>query len=363
MQPDTSPQPKRCAVCDGAAERHSDDEGTRFFCPACFHVEKQFTEVINYTGYILPVLEDRGLQGQVEFMTRSLPNRPKIFELGVSEGVLARALRDACEVVRYDGIELSGRTEGAMAVTDSLFNVPLEMIPAEERQRHAPYDLVVASHVLEHIRDLNGTVAMLRVLTGDTGRLFIEVPNRSGHPAVDIDQNWLHHHSFSVTSLTLLMQRHGYEVLQAQTGAFHDPRYPDSLRILAAIGKRRSTTRRPFISDELRRRGINRVAVWGAGLQTSELLLPYIDPDIIAYFIDSAAAKQGTEIAGKPVMPPERLSVESDTIVLINSLDYDHEIRERIERDFRSDVKKVISMAEILRAEHGRQSLTKRTGW
>ncbi len=342
---------KTCAVCDGVVERLSDDDGVRFFCPACFHLEKDVAEVISYSAYVLPVLEEQGLRGQVEFIARGLPLRAKIFELGVAEGVLARAVREACDVARYDGIELSERTAGASEVTDTLFKVPLEAIADKERLRYAPYDLVIMSHVLEHIRDLNGTIAMLRSLTGETGRLFIEVPNRAGHPAVDLDQNWLHYHSFSATSLVMLLRRHGYDVLQAQTGAFHNPRYPDSLRVLAAAGRPPNAAHRPFISDELRRRGIDRVAVWGAGLQTFELLLPYIDREIIACFIDSGPAKHGTVIAGKPVVAPEQLAAQSGTDVLINSIDYEREIRERIERDFAPNVNHVVSMADILRGQ------------
>ncbi len=348
----------KCVVCGTTVERTLDGEGAIFFCPACFHLEKGFTEVISYSGYILPMLDEEALREQVKFLARGLPIQAKIFELGVAQGILARAMRNSHDVARYDGIELSERAAGAAQVTDTLFKVSLEAIPALERLRHAPYDLVVMSHVLEHIRDLNGMVAMLGGLTGATGRLFIEVPNRAGHPAVDLDHNRLHYHSFSVTSLTLLLQRHGYEVLHAETGAFHDPRYSDSMRILAAKSKPPRTTHRPFISDELRRRGIERIAVWGAGLQTFELLLPYIDAAIISCFIDSSPAKQGTAIVGKPVIAPERLVAQSRTAVLINSIDYEREIRERIEQDFRPYVTEVFSMADVLRNEHQRAFAT-----
>ena len=349
---------KQCAVCGAAVERQSDDDGVRFYCATCFHFEKDARGVISYAGYVLPELQVQGLRGQVDFMTRGLPADAKVFELGVSDGVLARALRQACSIARYDGIELSERTAGASHVTDSLFTTPLETIPLDERLRHAPYDLVVMSHVLEHIRDVSGTIEMLRPLTGRTGRLFIEVPNRTGHPAVDMDQNWLHHHSFSATSLIVLLQRHGYETLQVETGAFHDPRYSDSLRVLAASARPPGSAHRPFISDELRRRGIDSIAVWGAGLQTFELLLPYTDASIIACFIDSGPSKQGTVVAGKPVFAPERLVIQRGTVVLINTLDYEREIRERIERDFMPYVKEIVCLSEILQSEHRRAFAT-----
>jgi SAM-dependent methyltransferase len=92
--------------------------------------------------------------------------------------------------------------------------------------------LVVANNVLAHVPDANGFVAALALLAGSAGHVVIEVPYlRDLVDAVEFDTIYHEHLSyFSLTSLQLLLARHGLVVRRVERIQVHG----GSLRIHAA---------------------------------------------------------------------------------------------------------------------------------
>src|SRR6185312_3593519 len=185
-------------------------------------------------------------------------------------------------------------------------------------ERVGPFDLVIASHVIEHIEAVADDLAAVRQVLKPGGALFVEVPNRSGNRSLPFDDNRSHIHFFSATSLLRLLASHGLEALDVATGERLDDRYADSLRVVARPFETPSPARR-LLSERLGQQ--ERLVVWGAGSLAEELLANFIDIERIDFFIDRNPANVGGQGLGRPVQGPEALGAAPRTI-LVNSIDF-----------------------------------------
>jgi SAM-dependent methyltransferase len=205
------------------------------------------------------------------------------------------------------------------------------------------FDLVITSHVLEHIVDLPGFLTCLWSLTGPDGFLYVEVPNagaflRFADPRAPGDWMYLrdlythftpeHVNFFSCASLRNLMARYGFEEVRCEAHA---------LGVIASVWKRRAMvadtdTARQVVAYATESRRIQQAAldtvrglvkagtailVWGTGLHTQRLLTGELVGANIHAFIDSDPAYQGTTLAGKPILGPA--AVTGDLPILVSS--------------------------------------------
>ena len=78
------------------------------------------------------------------------------------------------------------------------------------------FDLVVLSHVLEHVADLGGAASALSRLVAPDGMVYVEVPDAAHYcdhlvaPFHDFNTEHINH--FSLTLLDALLVRHGFTV-------------------------------------------------------------------------------------------------------------------------------------------------------
>lgn len=83
------------------------------------------------------------------------------------------------------------------------------------------YDAITLWHVLEHISELNQTIARLKSLLHQNGTMFIAVPNLNSADARKYAQHWAaydvprHLWHFTRATITRLMSNHGMKVIQA----------------------------------------------------------------------------------------------------------------------------------------------------
>jgi SAM-dependent methyltransferase len=259
------------------------------------------------------------LRRQIDFFSPFVGTGAAILEIGCATGELAAATRSALNPARYDAIEFSPAAEVARPRVDRLFHKPLGDLLATGEITNS-YDLLLMSHVLEHIDEPAAELAAMKRILEPSGAIFIEVPNGAGNRRLPIDDNSSHLQFFSPASLIRILSNVGLETIATATDVRLDARYTDSLQVVAKpfhIPRLTPT----LLSDHPAIVGESEIIVWGAGSLVEELLANFFDASKIAYFIDRDPTKRGAMRLGKPVKGPEDLPTSPITI-LINSIDF-----------------------------------------
>lgn len=113
-----------------------------------------------------------------------------VLDLGCGYGetltVIAKALSNYNNVSLY-GIEPSDDARILAAQVCELVGHSDADLASSERQ----YDLIVMSHVLEHMPDPVATLKLLKSKLAPAGAIALEVPNYFCHPSTDIVHNYL----------------------------------------------------------------------------------------------------------------------------------------------------------------------------
>lgn len=336
-----------CIVC-GAADPATvtTSTGLRFYCTACFHGWRPPVPEFGYSSVAMCTMAtvSERQRAQVDFVRPFLGPAPRVLEIGCAGGEFAAALRSAFPAARYEAIELSSMGGRARPHLDRLHTEPLRALLGKG-MIEGPFDLIVLSHVLEHIEDPRGELrAMLKVL-GPSGAIFIEVPNRSGHGNLPLDDNISHLHFFSPASLLRLLADEGLEAQSLATGARLDARYADSLRIMA----RRFALPKPdhaLLGKDPELADGDRLVVWGAGSVAVEVLGNFLDAGRIDFFVDGNPAKHGTTCLGRPVTGPDAIGTAPRTI-LIGSVDFADEISREIARLYPRVAHRLVRIGDV----------------
>ncbi len=285
------------------------------------------------------------LRSQIAFFSPFAPKAAKVLEIGCATGELAAATRQALEVERYEAIELSPAGRQAEAHLDRLYAKPLrELIACGEIA--SGFDLILMSHVLEHLEDPAAELAAMIQVLKPGGFMFLEVPNGAGNRHLPLDDNRAHLHFFSASSLSRLLARQGLETIAAASDVRLDARYMDSLQLMARPF-RLPTWSTSWLSDHPALRGENEIVVWGAGSLAEEVLANFFDASRIAFFIDRDPAEHDSARLGRPVRGPGALGSEPRT-VLINSIDFAEAIAADIVRATPGVNHRVLKIGDLL---------------
>lgn len=314
--------PAACVVCGGdRLLTLASHVGERAYCTACFHGWRVDQPTFAYSNTAMCSLgtSRARLETQIRFFGRFAPDSASILEIGCATGELAAAVRESLRPAHYDAIELSPAAEQARRHVDNLFTSPLRSLLQEGRIARR-YDLILMSHVLEHLTDPAAEVEAMTKVLASGGHLFLEVPNLSGNRRLPIDDNRAHLHFFSPVSLGWMLARQGLETIATATDVRLDDRYADSLQIMARPFILPAWSG-PFLSDHPALAGQDAMVVWGAGSLAEEILANFFDPARIDFFIDANPAKQGGLCLGRPVRGPDALGAAPRTI-LVNSIDF-----------------------------------------
>lgn len=311
-----------CIVCGGTRlVRLSSAVGERAYCTSCFHGWRTDRPRFAYSNTAMCSLgtSPARLDAQIRFFAPFAPKRPTILEIGCATGELAAATKGSIGVERYEAIELSPAGDKARAHVDRLYTEPLRslLVGGEIQSR---FDLILMSHVLEHIDDPAAELRAMKEVLKPGGAIFVEVPNGSGHRHLPIDDNLTHLHFFSPASLLRMLAAQGLETIAVATDVRLDARYADSLQVMVRPFHTPAWSR-TLLSDHPSLDGEDGIVVWGAGSLAEEVLANFFDPARIAFFIDRDVEKQGGLCLDRPVRGPDALGRAPRT-VLINSIDF-----------------------------------------
>lgn len=209
-----------------------------------------------------------------------------------------------------------------------------------------PFDVIILSHVLEHLLSPEIILNDIKNLLDDKGLIYIEVPNLL-RPFVPMGYFTFEHvNYFTPTTLSSLMNNKGFavEIELFDNSENIEPFYP----VIAAVGKKDNQFKQDIVNDydaaskaiedykqtsgktvEHMQEKIDfivnntkpgRLGIWGAGIHTSQLLsLTTLSNEPIACVFDNDAKKHGKYINGVEIVgfdKPEKVAELVDSILI-----------------------------------------------
>ncbi len=147
-------------------------------------------------------------EGQFKAIKNYLPNIPiKILEIGAGSATLSKILRNNVNVIESNVVEPGNRW-----IEYYNSNNLKKISDFYPDKKILKYDLVIASHWLEHVSDIKSVLLSLRDNLNEKGLIFIEVPNcNNEYWNLDI-KDIPHMYFFTKTSLKKLFSDNGFEV-------------------------------------------------------------------------------------------------------------------------------------------------------
>jgi len=152
-----------------------------------------------------------------------VPAGRTVFELGVGEGFVLGALKEAGWDVAGVDFTRSGLEMWHPNLVESVFEGDGVAIMEQLHGANRRFDVVVCNNVLEHVLDPVGVLRQVRNIIAPGGRARIVVPNDDsliqrtviGHKLAD-DQFWLHYpdhlNYFTFTSMAHLLEAEGWQI-------------------------------------------------------------------------------------------------------------------------------------------------------
>lgn len=294
-----------------------------------------------------------------------LPNRTvRVLDVGCATGRLLSLFKEKgySNVIGLDPSPACSRSaqrlHGVQVVIGTIYEVD------EAMANEQPFDAIILTGVLEHLRDIEGALRRIRGLMKDGALIFIEVPDAVGFtrwPDAPFQEFSIEHiNFFSKISLENLMRPHGF----TQVFCCETPRHQTSSTVMPVIStvfrkqEEMLTTSRThdretecalkdyvLKSHEVESR-INRkidslvethepVVVWGVGTHTLHLLsVSRLMQTNIRAFVDSNPNYQGKRLNGFPILAPSELRGRTETI-LISSRVFQRAIEKQIREELR----------------------------
>lgn len=282
-----------CPCCKNGDTYEGIGAPCTFHCRTCAHVWRNATLPTDYYGCCtgrndnLPDLEKK-YTDRLEGIVRYLRPGQRILEVGCAEGAFGAQVKQQLALT-YVGIEPSPDAEIAASRLDRVHRIPARELDL------APFDLVLAFHVLEHIEDIASEISHWRRLCKPNARLIVEVPHRSGNPLLSNDRHPEHLHQFSLASLAILLDHAGLSIIEASTGHFESTVYCDSLRIVARLEATPEQNRKELLS-RFAACLAGPFVIYGVGGDFRNYVEPLLGELPVAALCDSSAGQHGKVI-------------------------------------------------------------------
>jgi SAM-dependent methyltransferase len=153
--------------------------------------------------------------GLMKTIHRYLPSSKKILEIGCNYGYLLEELKKKYNVF---GIELD---ENAVSYCQQKnLKVVQDNIEHFAKTTDKKFDLIIMSHVFEHLLNPDEVLANLRKILSKEGQVLILVPNSKSFTAKTFKKYWgwwqvpVHINHFNRNSLTLLLDKCNFQTIK-----------------------------------------------------------------------------------------------------------------------------------------------------
>ncbi len=329
-QPSGSPLPDSyrlvgCEVCDFA---FADTPAPQSAYDLYYQSQAKYAGATG-TGAGQNTTDLRRLQDLANRLKPWLPHKhTRVLDIGCGGGGLLQALVDGghthCQGLDPDPAAVAAAQASGLQVTQGLLSAVPNLFAGQQ------FDLIVLSHVAEHLRDL-GWIARLPELLAPQGALYIEVPNPDRYQVGFRPKNYYfdseHINHIGRKALFLIMEKAHLTV-----GTFIDCWLPlpdgSQYPALAGVGTV-APQATPYVAEKVTLKHLRRyiadcatqarevsdvspplpdnvpLLVWGAGSLAQRLLGQGAIPlaQVVA-FLDGNPNKQGLTLAGKPICSP-----------------------------------------------------------
>lgn len=299
------------------------------FCPRCIHgfnPRFQADEIEYDTSYDNDQSASKKYRSHVEWVVRHLATHcglgsgSKVLEIGCGNGFLLSRLHR--------------RTRAQIAGYDPAYNGKYGDPSFFKREYFRPkkgktWDLVILRHCLDSFTDPEPILRAVRAAVGTSGRLYVESADLDY--ILDAGDFSLFYHEcaryFSKNSLAAYLGAAGF-VLESVVPSFGGQYFSAVFR---AVPDPKSVMRIPRrLKEGLK--GAKRALIWGvSGRAVTILSHLSLGPDVVAFGVDIAKAKQGRHIpvTGQRILSPEEaVAFDPDLVVVCNAL-YADEIRQK----------------------------------
>jgi SAM-dependent methyltransferase len=200
-----NPQPLEAEIRLRYDQRHGED-----------YLAYELANESKFLDLQLLAIEDAGFGGLERELL--LGGRPRILDIGCAAGsLLARLRENGWETA---GVEIS---RAQAEYSRQKRNLDVRSLPLEEN--HFPgvyFNVVHASHLIEHLNDPAGLIQEIHRILIPGGRLFVTTPNIAGFQARLFGSRWRsaifdHLYLFSVKTLSRLLEEKGFAIEKIAT--------------------------------------------------------------------------------------------------------------------------------------------------
>lgn len=342
--PMESPLPDRYDIvaCAGCGFVYADTPGTQQDYDAHYTDFSRYEDAAVASGGGDSGYDASRLSAAGSWLARRVSTTCSIADVGCGNGGLLDAL-SARGFSKLTGIELAPgclanlREKGYDARSGSIRRLPVDLSDS--------FDVVLLSHVMEHVVDLKESLTSARSLLRPGGLVYIETPDASRYadrhlvPFYFFDPEHINH--FDVNSLTNLCHSVGLSVVNSGQRDFALPNgqpYPATF-VLARFDGQITPTRRQDSLEEAVRAYITEshdrdfapglealqasgrpFVLWGAGSEAQRILQRMGDTHgRLLAVVDRDATKQGRVLYGCKITTPEEgfVGLPSDAVLLI----------------------------------------------